>query len=176
MLYGGRGPSSGHWGRSRALELQLGKEALRLRYRGMAKVVRHCWPSLAALFTTYLATASIFPGVLGEDLRSEVLGDWYPILLITLYNVADVAGKVAPIWPDMWLQHQPILLAAAVARACVLVPALVLAASWGASIGVVALLTALLGLSNGCALYCSTAPAHPRRPLPTLTLLMHACS
>lgn len=38
-------------------------------------------------------TLSIFPGVLAEDLFSARLGDWYPVLLIALYNVADWAGK-----------------------------------------------------------------------------------
>lgn len=45
------------------------------------------------IFLIYLVTLSIFPGFLAENLESKFLGDWYPILLITMYNVADLLGK-----------------------------------------------------------------------------------
>lgn len=38
-------------------------------------------------------TLSIFPGFIAENLESKILKDWYPILLITVYNVADLVGK-----------------------------------------------------------------------------------
>ncbi|OIV99908.1 hypothetical protein TanjilG_26246 [Lupinus angustifolius] len=41
----------------------------------------------------YIVTLSIFPGFIAEDLESKVLKDWYPILLITVYNFADLLGK-----------------------------------------------------------------------------------
>lgn len=41
----------------------------------------------------YVVTLSIFPGFITEDVHSELLGDWYPILLITSYNVFDLVGK-----------------------------------------------------------------------------------
>ncbi|KAF5746615.1 hypothetical protein HS088_TW06G00786 [Tripterygium wilfordii] len=41
----------------------------------------------------YVVTLSIFPGYITEDVHSEVLKDWYPILLITGYNVFDLVGK-----------------------------------------------------------------------------------
>ncbi|KAJ4830038.1 Epsin-1, required for endocytosis and actin patch assembly [Turnera subulata] len=41
----------------------------------------------------YVVTLSIFPGYITEDVHSETLKDWYPILLITAYNVFDLVGK-----------------------------------------------------------------------------------
>lgn len=42
---------------------------------------------------TYLVTLSIFPGYITEDVHSELLKDWYSVLLITGYNVFDLVGK-----------------------------------------------------------------------------------
>lgn len=41
----------------------------------------------------YIVTLSIFPGFITEDVHSETLKDWYPVLLITAYNVFDLVGK-----------------------------------------------------------------------------------
>ncbi|XP_047176489.1 equilibrative nucleotide transporter 1 [Vigna umbellata] len=41
----------------------------------------------------YAVTLAIFPGYITEDVHSEVLKDWYPILLIAAYNVFDLVGK-----------------------------------------------------------------------------------
>ncbi|KAL6983672.1 Epsin-1, required for endocytosis and actin patch assembly [Sarracenia purpurea var. burkii] len=41
----------------------------------------------------YVVTLSIFPGYITEDVHSQILKDWYPILLITCYNVFDLVGK-----------------------------------------------------------------------------------
>ena len=41
----------------------------------------------------YLVTLAIFPGYITEDVHSELLKDWYSILLITSYNVFDLVGK-----------------------------------------------------------------------------------
>lgn len=41
----------------------------------------------------YVVTLSIFPGFVTEDVHSELLGDWYAILLLTSYNVFDLVGK-----------------------------------------------------------------------------------
>ncbi|KAA8535107.1 hypothetical protein F0562_030110 [Nyssa sinensis] len=50
------------------------------------------WLALG-IFLIYTVTLSIFPGFIAENLESKVLGDWYPILLITMYNVSDFVGK-----------------------------------------------------------------------------------
>lgn len=41
----------------------------------------------------YVMTLCIFPGYITEDVHSQILKDWYPILLITGYNVFDLVGK-----------------------------------------------------------------------------------
>ncbi|CAL5209872.1 unnamed protein product [Lathyrus oleraceus] len=41
----------------------------------------------------YVVTLAIFPGYITEDVHSRVLNDWYPILLITCFNVFDFVGK-----------------------------------------------------------------------------------
>lgn len=45
------------------------------------------------IFMIYMVTLSIFPGFIAEDLQSHIFKDWYPILLISVYNVADLMGK-----------------------------------------------------------------------------------
>ncbi|KAL6274833.1 hypothetical protein ACE6H2_025525 [Prunus campanulata] len=45
------------------------------------------------IFIIYTVTLSIFPGFIAENLKSKLLQDWYPILLITVYNIADLVGK-----------------------------------------------------------------------------------
>ncbi|PKU76194.1 Equilibrative nucleotide transporter 1 [Dendrobium catenatum] len=45
------------------------------------------------LFLMYVVTLSIFPGFITEDVHSEVLKDWYPIILIAGYNIFDLVGK-----------------------------------------------------------------------------------
>jgi equilibrative nucleoside transporter 1/2/3 len=58
----------------------------------------HVWSQIqwlaASVALIYVVTMSIFPGYITEDVHSEFLGDWYPVLLIAAYNVADLAGKV----------------------------------------------------------------------------------
>lgn len=41
----------------------------------------------------YVVTLCIFPGYITEDVHSQILKDWYPIILITGYNVFDLVGK-----------------------------------------------------------------------------------
>eukprot|EP00850_Spirogloea_muscicola_P002074 SM000008S22163 [mRNA] locus=s8:166887:168596:- [translate_table: standard] len=62
-------------------------------------LLRQLWPLAGAMVLVYVVTLSIFPGFLAEDVKSEVLGDWYPVLLIALFNVCDLAGKVMP-WAE----------------------------------------------------------------------------
>ncbi|KAE8707257.1 Equilibrative nucleotide transporter 1 [Hibiscus syriacus] len=41
----------------------------------------------------YVVTLAIFPGYITEDVQSSILKDWYPVLLITAYNMFDMVGK-----------------------------------------------------------------------------------
>ncbi|KAL0345334.1 UNVERIFIED_CONTAM: Equilibrative nucleotide transporter 8 [Sesamum radiatum] len=45
------------------------------------------------VFMIYTVTLSIFPGFLAENIKSDLLKDWYPITLIATYNVSDFVGK-----------------------------------------------------------------------------------
>ncbi|KAL2933955.1 Equilibrative nucleotide transporter 1, partial [Bienertia sinuspersici] len=40
-----------------------------------------------------IVTLSIFPGFVTEDVHSKTLGSWYPILLITCYNMFNFLGR-----------------------------------------------------------------------------------
>ena len=133
----------------RDVELRIDKEVTRLRFIRLTGILWSCRWSLAALFLTYMATASVFPGVLGEDATSTSLGSWYPIMLISLYNISDALGKVSPICSEFWLGKQPELLSAALIRALVLVPCLVISALWLAPAFLMAALTIALGTTNG---------------------------
>ncbi|CAH9073962.1 unnamed protein product [Cuscuta epithymum] len=45
------------------------------------------------ILSIYIVTLCIFPGYITEDVHSKILSDWYPVLLITCYNVFDLVGK-----------------------------------------------------------------------------------
>lgn len=62
----------------------------RPRFWDVARKMRG--PAVGVL-VIYTVTLSIFPGFIGEDLKSKLHQGWYPILLITLYNVSDLIGK-----------------------------------------------------------------------------------
>uniref|UniRef100_A0A2N9ITG8 Equilibrative nucleoside transporter n=1 Tax=Fagus sylvatica TaxID=28930 RepID=A0A2N9ITG8_FAGSY len=70
--------------------LQVDPSCSRPKFWSVARKIR--WPAFA-IFIIYLVTLSIFPGFIAEDLESKLLRDWYPILLITVYNIADLVGK-----------------------------------------------------------------------------------
>ncbi|GLU09683.1 hypothetical protein SLE2022_265300 [Rubroshorea leprosula] len=109
---------------------------------------RICWPAFGVLMI-YLVTLSIFPGFIAESLQSKLLHDWYPVLLITTYNLADFVGKsgtavyvLNSIKKATWaciarLLFYPLF------SACLHGP------KWLKSEVPVAVLTFMLGLSNG---------------------------
>nr|XP_043625219.1 equilibrative nucleotide transporter 8-like [Erigeron canadensis] len=70
--------------------LQQNPSSSRTKLWDVAKMIQ--WPALG-IFIIYTVTLSIFPGFLAENIESELLKDWYPIMLITTYNIADFAGK-----------------------------------------------------------------------------------
>lgn len=105
------------------------------------------WQPALSVLLVYTITLAIFPGFLAEDVSSECLGSWYPVLLITAFNIADAAGKVLPVQPRVAMTNPQLILYLCVARSLFL-PAFY-AASQGAGPAVVSLLTFLLGLSNG---------------------------
>ncbi|KAL3501200.1 hypothetical protein ACH5RR_035649 [Cinchona calisaya] len=50
------------------------------------------WYAFGVL-VVYGVSWSLFPGSITEDFHSQILKDWYPILLITGFNVFDLLGK-----------------------------------------------------------------------------------
>jgi len=101
------------------------------------------------IFMIYVVTLSIFPGYITEDVHSEVLKDWYPIVLIAGYNVFDLVGKTLP--AVYLLENANIAVAASVAR--LLFYPLFLGCLHGPEFFrseiPVTVLTCLLGLTNG---------------------------
>jgi len=97
----------------------------------------------------YAVTLSIFPGYITEDVHSETLKDWYPIILISAYNVFDLVGKALP--AVYLLQNANIAVAGSFARL------LFYPLFYGCLHGPnffrteipVTILTCLLGLTNG---------------------------
>eukprot|EP00878_Enallax_costatus_P041711 GHUV01048574.1.p2 GENE.GHUV01048574.1~~GHUV01048574.1.p2 ORF type:complete len:146 (+),score=28.65 GHUV01048574.1:584-1021(+) len=111
------------------------------------------------MFLVYVITLSIFPGVLAEDMKSEKLGSWYPIILITTFNISDLVGKNIPF---CGLAPQPSTLLALSVLRVVFVPAFLLAGKYASGVAVLmAALTVSLGFSNGflTALLMTLAPA-----------------
>lgn len=96
-----------------------------------------------------VVTLAIFPGVLAEDSRSASLGDWYPLILMTLFNCSDLAGKNVPLPKALGARGHSGPLLWAAARALFL-PLFVMATRLGAPAAVVGVLTVALGASNGC--------------------------
>ncbi|KAJ6793810.1 nucleoside transporter [Iris pallida] len=97
----------------------------------------------------YLVTISIFPGYLTEDVHSEALKDWYPILLMAGFNVFDLVGKSLP---AVYLPENSNLVVAASVGRLAFYP-LFLACLHGPRFFrtevPVSILTCLLGLTNG---------------------------
>ncbi|KAJ4974618.1 hypothetical protein NE237_007792 [Protea cynaroides] len=97
----------------------------------------------------YMVTLSIFPGYITEDVHSEILKDWYPILLIAGYNVFDLVGK--SLTAIYILESSKVAVGACVAR--LLFYPLFLVCLHGPKFFrteiPVTVLTCLLGLTNG---------------------------
>lgn len=100
-----------------------------------------------SVLLVYTITLAIFPGFLAEDVSSERLGSWYPVLLIAAFNIADAVGKVLPVQPQIAMQNRQLILIFCLARALFL-PAFYFAGQ-GTGPVVVGLLTVLLGMTNG---------------------------
>ncbi|XP_057968434.1 equilibrative nucleotide transporter 8 [Malania oleifera] len=71
-------------------QIQDDEQSSRPKFWEVARKIR--WPAFGVLMI-YTVTLSIFPGFIADDLESELLQDWYPILLIAIYNVSDFIGK-----------------------------------------------------------------------------------
>ncbi|KAI3467512.1 hypothetical protein Pfo_024175 [Paulownia fortunei] len=103
----------------------------------------------SGILIIYVVTLSIFPGSVTEDVHSDTLKDWYPIILIAGYNVFDLIGK--SLTPLYLMENAKIAIGASFGRL------LFLPLFYGCLHGPhffrteipVTVLTCLLGLTNG---------------------------
>ncbi|KAL6781152.1 hypothetical protein ACKKBG_A10015 [Auxenochlorella protothecoides x Auxenochlorella symbiontica] len=139
-------------------------EALQGR-AAVLQVIRDTWRLCVALILIYIVTLSIFPGVLVEDAHSSRLGGWYPIILVTIYNVGDMLGRILPATfaALVWTGQNIILISSSIRL--LFLPAIFFGVQ---VVPVMAVLTFLLGFSNG--LFTSHAmAAGPSHVHPTLS-------
>ena len=116
----------------------------------------------------YVVTLAIFPGYITEDVHSQILKDWYPILLIAGYNVFDLVGKC--LTAVYLLQNAKVAIGGCIAR--LLFFPLFLGCLHGPKFFrteiPVTILTCLLGLTNG---YLTSALMIL---IPKIVMLQHA--
>ncbi|GMH42104.1 hypothetical protein BSKO_10023 [Bryopsis sp. KO-2023] len=115
--------------------------------RDYVQVTRKMLHPVIALMMMYLVTLTIFPGVPAEDVHSKVLGDWYGILLITIYNIADFVGKYMPAYTPA-IQKGWVLTMATASRLLFL-PIFLLAMKFSPIPVLLFFLVFALGLTNG---------------------------
>uniref|UniRef100_A0A7N0VCN9 Equilibrative nucleoside transporter n=1 Tax=Kalanchoe fedtschenkoi TaxID=63787 RepID=A0A7N0VCN9_KALFE len=104
------------------------------------------------IFLIYLLTLSIFPGFLSEDTGKHSLGAWYALVLIAMFNGADLIGRYIPLLNPVKLESRRGLMMTILAR-FLLIPAFYFTAKYGGQ-GWMILLTCFLGLSNGYLTVC----------------------
>ncbi|KAK7317423.1 hypothetical protein RJT34_01645 [Clitoria ternatea] len=136
----------------------------------------------ADLFLIYLLTLSIMPGFLYEDTGSHKLGTWYPLILVTMYNMFDLISTYIPLIKFLKLESRKGLVIATLSR-FLLIPAFYFTAKYGDQ-GWMILLVCVLGLTNGYLTVCvfTVAPIGYKGPeqnalgnLLTLWLLTGIC-
>lgn len=144
-LIDGRPSSDTELSFSSALPQDLRSDQQPFSYLYTAKAI---WQPAASVLSLYTITLAIFPGFLAEDVSSQHLGSWFPILLITAFNIADAAGKILPVKAEFAMQDRTWILNLSLVR-LLIVPAFYVAASQGYGPTVLSSLTIVLGLSNG---------------------------
>ncbi|XP_058739538.1 equilibrative nucleotide transporter 3-like [Vicia villosa] len=106
----------------------------------------------ATLFMVYVLTLSIMPGFLYEDTRPHKLGTWYPLVLITMYNIMDLVSSYIPLIKSLKMESRKGLLFTTISR-FLLIPAFYFTAKHGSQ-GWMILLVSYLGLTNGYLTVC----------------------
>lgn len=103
------------------------------------------------VFLGHLVTLSIFPGFLFENTGKHQLGSWYPLVLITMYNVWDMLSRYISIVKCLRLSRRGLMVG--VLAQFLLIPAFYFTAKYGDQ-GWMILLTSFLGVSNGYLTVC----------------------
>nr|XP_046915901.1 equilibrative nucleoside transporter 4-like [Dermatophagoides farinae] len=56
-------------------------------------IILEIWPFISTIIIVYLVTLTIFPGIESE-IHSCRFGDWFPIILMAIFNLTDFFGKL----------------------------------------------------------------------------------
>ncbi|XP_064648351.1 equilibrative nucleoside transporter 4-like isoform X2 [Lineus longissimus] len=78
-------------------QVKVKKEALDNRVH----IVRIIWPYMLVFWLNYVITLGVFPGLSSEVISCK-LGSWMPVIMLSLYYVFDVIGKVITKWQYDW--------------------------------------------------------------------------
>jgi len=110
------------------------------------------WKHAGAVFVNYWVTLSIFPGVLAEDIQSAALKSWFSLVLITVYNIADMIGKMVP---EKYIMHHGSKLLAISFTRVVFIPTYAILVKYSLGDASFIIATFFLGVTNG---YLTTCP------------------
>ncbi|KPA76976.1 nucleobase transporter (NT4) [Leptomonas pyrrhocoris] len=72
-------------------------------------VIKKIWPMMLTCFLTFGITYLIYPGIM---LAVDSSNDWYTTLIMTVYNFADLFGRIASMWKRLWPPRNSILIVA----------------------------------------------------------------
>ncbi|KAK9057991.1 hypothetical protein SSX86_022831 [Deinandra increscens subsp. villosa] len=115
---------------------------------------------LMDLFLVCGVTLSIFPGFLYENTGSHKLGSWYPIVLVTTYNVSNLISRYVPVIQCLKIESRKGLVMFVLSR-FLLVPAFYFTARYGNEGWMIALVF-VLGSTTGYPTVCVMTSA-PRK-------------
>ncbi|XP_064648349.1 equilibrative nucleoside transporter 4-like [Lineus longissimus] len=81
------------------------KEPLMIRIKkaldNRVRIVRIIWPYILTFWLNFVITAGAFPGLSSEVISCK-LGSWMPVIMLSLFNVFDIIGKVITKWQYDW--------------------------------------------------------------------------
>eukprot|EP00094_Tigriopus_californicus_P007519 TCALIF_07239-PA protein Name:"Similar to slc29a4 Equilibrative nucleoside transporter 4 (Danio rerio)" AED:0.12 eAED:0.12 QI:0/0.57/0.25/0.87/1/1/8/0/535 len=113
-------------------------------------IVRIIWPYMLAIALAYFVTLCLFPGIESE-ITSCSLQSWMPILVMAVFNLSDLIGKILAALPYKW--SRPELVLVSISRV-LLIPLMLFCATPRAqplisNEGYSLVISAALGMSNG---------------------------
>lgn len=57
------------------------------------EILAEIWQLVVAVFSSFLITLLVFPGLVSE-VQNCAIGDWTPVVLVTVFSVSDLITKV----------------------------------------------------------------------------------
>ena len=160
----------------KAAELNDAQIASSMSLREQFAVFKKIWIYPISMVLLYATTLFIYPGVLAYDVSSERMGSWYAILLMLIYNVGDMLGKLLTgfvLFGPKWF-----ILSGTLVRGAAFIPAFYFLAHFnpqGSGAEALAfLMTLAFGMSNGylTSAAFATAPRGLKRAEAELTGLI----